>query len=331
MTDKPRSWGYWTKAKLAILADYLPAFLTASSGVTETVYLDAFAGQGQGTDRLTGETFNGSARIAIEAGAPKGFTRLRYFEMADKAAALEAQLQAEYPGRDIKVYAGDCNETIKEALADLHQLRWAPTFAFLDPDGMELAWTTLEALADHKRGYRSKPGKREYKVELWLLFPTQGLIRILAHDPAKLLPLHEEQATRLFGSESWREILERRRANELTPAAAKEEYVNLMRWRLERSLGYSRTHAFELKNTQGGNVYHMIFATDNEAGDRIMSKLYANALGKVPEMMQEAKDRKVGAISLFGYEGGEPAQYSYSPPWQPLSEGDPDDAPAAMA
>jgi hypothetical protein len=46
VTDAPRrSWGYWTQAKLAILRDYLPAFLHASKGkASEFVYLDAFAG-----------------------------------------------------------------------------------------------------------------------------------------------------------------------------------------------------------------------------------------------------------------------------------------------
>ena len=50
-----RTWGYWTQAKLQILARYLQAFATASKGVSERVYLDAFAGEGLGIDRLTGE------------------------------------------------------------------------------------------------------------------------------------------------------------------------------------------------------------------------------------------------------------------------------------
>jgi three-Cys-motif partner protein len=65
-----RPWGYWTRAKLAVLNDYLPAFLQAASGKSqEYVYLDAFAGEGRGVDRLTGEEFHGSSRIALEAKA----------------------------------------------------------------------------------------------------------------------------------------------------------------------------------------------------------------------------------------------------------------------
>ena len=65
-----------------------------------------------------------------------------------------------------------------------------------------------------------------------------------------------------------------------------------MRWRLTDDLGYAKTHPFELKNTRGGSVYHMIFATDNEAGERIMTDLYAKAAKLVPAMQQQARDRR---------------------------------------
>ncbi|MEA2188817.1 MAG: hypothetical protein QOK16_3828 [Solirubrobacteraceae bacterium] len=95
-----RSWGYWTRAKLAMLGEYLGGFATASRSQTERVYLDAFAGEGTGLDRLTGEEFHGSARIALEAGDGAGFTRFRFFELGRKAAELEARLRTDYPNRD---------------------------------------------------------------------------------------------------------------------------------------------------------------------------------------------------------------------------------------
>jgi three-Cys-motif partner protein len=328
MTGRPgRSWGYWTRAKLAILADYLPAFLTASSGrASEFVYLDAFAGEGRGVDRLTGEEFHGSARIALDTAAAggAGFTRLRYFEQANRARELADKLRAEYPDRDIEVYGGDCNEQIPRALHDLQSLRWAPTFAFIDPDGMEFEWTTLKILAEHKKGYRSAAStKREYKVELWLLFPTTGIVRTLSLHPGKLRPQDEERATRLFGTSDWRSIYQARALNVITPAEAKDEYVNLMRWRLTHDLGYQRTHPLELKNTRGGTVYHMVFATDNDAGDKIMSDLYGKTAKQMPQMQQEARDRKRGQGTFdLGVEYESPdATYQYEPPWEPGTPG----------
>lgn len=320
MTPPPpgRSWGYWTRAKLEILTEYLGAFATASSGQSERVYLDAFAGEGRGLDRLTAEEFPGSPRIALEAGEGAGFTRFRFFELERKATELEARLRSEYPESDIKVYGGDCNQTIPEALAELRSLRWAPTFAFLDPDGMELAWETLAALAEHKRGYRAPDSlKPEFKVEMWTLFPTSGIVRTLALEADKVSPADEARATRLFNTEQWRPIYELRLAHRITAAEARDEYVNLMRWRLEHDLGYRFTHPFELKNTRGGTVYHMIFATDHDAGTRIMESIYARAARRVPQMRNEARDRARGQLSFeLGAEAtGE--GYRYEPPWEP--------------
>ena len=105
-----RTWGYWTRANSD--TGGLPRRLReASSGLSERIYLDAFAGEGSGLDRLTGEEFPGSARIALEAGAAPGSQNSATSSRADARLTLRL-LRADYPGRDIKVYAGDCNETI---------------------------------------------------------------------------------------------------------------------------------------------------------------------------------------------------------------------------
>jgi len=313
-----RTWGFWTRGKLNILEKYLNAFLVASRTVDERIYLDAFAGEGHGIDRITGADFKGSARIALEAGDPP-FTKLRYFELDNQARQLEASLMKDFPDRDLAVYSGDCNETIGRALADLKSLRWAPTFAFLDPDGMEVAWSTLVALANHKRGYRS-PGsaKPENKVEIWMLFPTAGLIRTLALDPAKVKSADEDRAGRLFGGEEWRPILELRRAHEIDGTDAREEYLNLMRWQLQEELGYQWTHPFEIKTEHGNPLYHMILATDNKAGTKILSDLYTSAGNEFPKMREEARRQRGLATQerLFEWRDGI-ARYAYEPPWDP--------------
>jgi hypothetical protein len=166
----PRSWGYWTEGKLDILGRYLDRFTTTTKYKADArIYLDAFAGQGLGTSRTTRAQFEGSARIGLKVGDPP-FDRCYFFELREKAAELERELTRDFPGRDLRVVPGDCNETIPDALAELRRdnLGWAPTFAFLDPDGMELRWETIKALAVHKR-LRQPPSKT--KVELWLLFP----------------------------------------------------------------------------------------------------------------------------------------------------------------
>ena len=89
--------------------------------------------------------------------------------------------------------------------------------------------------------------------------------------------------------------------------------------RLRFDLGYRFAHAFELKNTKGNTLYHMIFATDSDAGTRIMGAIYASAAKRMPDMLHEARDRASGQQSLdLGLDPlASEAGYQYEPPWEP--------------
>jgi three-Cys-motif partner protein len=305
-----RAWGFWTKGKLEILRNYLDAFTTASKSVGERLYFDLFAGETENVDRITGEPLQGSPWVALSVDDPP-FTRLRFFEI-DQPDELEARLRADFPGRDLRVYPGDCNMTIHEALEELRDLRWAPAFAFIDPNGPDVRWSTLEALATFKANRRNK-------VELWMLFPEPMFVRFLRTDGGEVEPDHARRITVMYGTDEWLRIYEARLSGRLAPAEARSEYVNLMRWRLQTLLGYAWTHALEVHNEQGRPIYHLIFATDHDAGDRIMRHLYGRALEEFPRMRQQAIDQRKGAMRLFDDSefGAEPEEYRYEPPWSP--------------
>lgn len=316
--DPPRRrpWGYWTEAKLGLFRRYLDAFTTATKNkATERIYLDAFAGEGRGLSRTTGQEFEGSTRIALNTDDPP-FTRLRFFELPAKAARLRNELERDYPGRDFEVVPGDCIDTIPQVLQQLHGagVAWAPTFAFVDPDGIEeLHWDTIAALADHKRNVS------RFKVELWVLFNTMGLMRVLTKDLERLDERAEFLATRLFGTQQWTAIQMLRAEDAITPEEARDEFVNLFRWRLRHDLGYQWTHQLEIKDLHGRPLYHMVFATDNKVGHAIMAHLYNKAAGELPQMRREALDRVRGQTTLdFGDLKEAPVEvYKYEPPWRP--------------
>ncbi|NIA26077.1 MAG: three-Cys-motif partner protein TcmP [Gammaproteobacteria bacterium] len=264
------------------------AFTTASKSVTERLYFDLFAGQAENVDRVTREPWK--ARIALSAGDPP-FTRLRFFEI-ENGKELEEGLRAGFPNRDLVVYSGDCNETIHQALADLSGRNWAPAFAFIDPNGHDIRWSTPEALSAFK-------ASRKHRVELWTLFPEPMFVRLLRVDGEEVRPQDIERILSMFGSDAWRAIYKARIREVLEPSRARIEYVNLMRWRLEKELGYHRTQPFEVHNEQGRPIYHLIFATDHEAGDRIMSHLYSSALREFPKMCRHAVDQRKGALRPF--------------------------------
>ncbi len=323
-----RYWGFWTRGKLDLLRRYLDAFTTASKRQSEIIYLDLFGGQPTNRERLTDENLDGSARIALTKEDAR-FTRLRFFEVEPYASRLRTALDDGYPGRDFLVTSGDCNQTIWGVLEALSPYNWAPTFAFVDPNGPHVHWSTLEALAGFKKAHLTKP-------ELWILLAAGMFIRTLPRDGRVRL----EDATKLslmYGTERWRAIYQGRLEGALNPADAREEYVNLMRWRLEQVLGYQWTHSLEILNERGHSIYHMIFATDHPAGNRIMTGLYNAAANEFPVMREEARrrrsrlaEREAGIQTLFGEEvnvdsklvGPREKLYEHSPPWAPYGTAD---------
>ena len=317
-----RTWGYWTRGKLDVLRDYLDAFTTATKKSSERIYLDLFAGETENRDRITNETIRSSAQIALAIDNPP-FTELRFFELEGKAQELESALLATHPMRNCRVYAGDCNDQIIRALTQLQPLSWAPTFAFVDPNSLEAKWGILEQLAN----FRSK-GR---KTELFLLFSPQMFSRLLPVKGRQLRPEDEQAISHIFGTNEWRSIYDMRLNRSLSGQEAREEYLNLMRWRLETVLGYRWTHPLELKNTRGTSLYFMIFATSNEVGHRIMSHLYSTAAKQFPAMQAEAKSRleqieeeHTGVMRLFTVDPGPTAPeskddrfYVHEPPSRP--------------
>lgn len=288
-----REWQYWTRNKLQILAGYLPAFNTASTRSNERIYIDLMAGQPFNRDKVTGEDFDGSARLALSASP--GFTRLAFCEQEPNASHLRADLGDRYPGRHFNVYSGDCNETIDQVLHGLLPYRWAPTFAFVDQQAAEVRWETLGKLA------RFRSGKR--KTELWILASPSMITKGVAGTNGAEFAA---QVDLLYGTTDWRRIQEARRSESITAEEYRDEMVNLLRWRLETVLGYAATARIPMRLPTNLPIYDMVFATDHEVGTRIMNHLYRKAAEREPEMVAEARDRaareraeKAGRFALF--------------------------------
>ncbi len=221
----PREWSYWTRNKLEILAGYLPAFNRASTRSRHRLYIDLMAGVPVNVNKETGEEFDGSARLALAASP--AFTRFALCEMPEVASALDADLRERFPGRQFKVYPGDCNETIDQVLADFSKLRWAPTFAFADQQAAEVQWRTLVKLAGFRTG--------EWKTELWILTSPAMIAKGVAGTNGTAFAKRVDD---LYGSDKWRRIQTVRTGNLISAEDYRAEMVNLLRWRLEHILGY---------------------------------------------------------------------------------------------
>lgn len=299
-----RGWSYWSRNKLEILQAYLPAFNQAAKSVEERVYLDLMAGEPENFDRDTRQKFDGSARIALST--TPSFTRFAFGELPPRAARIKADLEARHPGAPFRVYPGDCNVTVKGMLADLNDVRWAPMFAFLDQQAAELRWETMATLAAFRKG--------KFKAEQWILWSPAMIVKGATGSNGDAFA---DRVDRMYGSDRWRKILGARQADSITASAFRAEMVNLLRWQFETELGYRHTIRIPMTMKSGTALYDMVFATDHEAGLKIMSHLYKKAAEREPRMKQEALDAQSGQEALFGDYAGSLPEWKSEPCWDP--------------
>lgn len=258
----------WTEEKLRILAAYLHGFSVACKRAGGWYALDLFAGGGLNVSETTGAEIAGSPVIALDARAPEATLVVCCEQGTEVLAALRARTVT-YEQRCL-IVPGDANREIGAMLE--HVPPTAPAFAFLDPEGAELEWETVRRIADHKAAGRSK-------IEQLILFPTDmGFVRLLSlRQP--LNPGYAARVTAMFGSDDWRDVYERRRADQITAEEAREAYLGLYAQGL-RDLGYRHVQERQITKEptkpggRGGPMYFLLFVTDNDAGNTIMDHCF---------------------------------------------------------
>ena len=164
----------WSREKLALVRYYLGGtgekgggFMVATRRARGRHYIDLISGPGQ-CDMGGGEIVDGSPLIAAKATPP--FTSLYWVDAdARNAASLRAHRQ-DYLNHRIDVFQQDANLAVDSILARLPGDE--PVFAFLDPEGSELAWSTIEKLARHKS---------RNNIELFILFASDTALRRLRY------------------------------------------------------------------------------------------------------------------------------------------------------
>ena len=268
----------WTEEKLMILEAYLNAFAKACQKAGGWYGLDLFAGTGLNWSTTRDAPINGSALIALDAEPPKA-TKVMVAEKHPGAFAALTHRTERHGDRAVR-FNDDANRIVGDMLALIP--RRAPAFAFHDPEGSELEWPTVEAIAEHKRGHSPN------KVEQLILFPTDmGFVR--------LAPDHPELVTRIYGHDRWKEIYERRSADKITAEQARSEYVRLYAEGFTK-LEYRTVLDRQITKANGAPMYFLIFATDNDAGEKIMDWVFDRVRLRIEE--------ELGQTTLFEMESG---------------------------
>lgn len=287
--------GDWTTRKLEVLRRYLEAYGQALKATRfRRIYIDAFAGTGYRGGRTPVEPaaphpvldfpelaedepralLDGSARISLQV--EPAFDQYLFIERDPRRCAALEELKSEFPDRaaSITVRRAEANDEIRK----LCGLNWQGRRAvlFLDPYGMQVEWSTLQAIA-HTRA-----------IDLWLLFPLGiGVSRLLVDEHRMQAGWHH-RLTLLFGNEDWKHVLYRpaRTADMFGDRREKVALADIAAYFMERLKsvfpGVADNPAV-LRNSRGSLLYLLCFAAANPRGAAIALRIAGHLLQDLSE------------------------------------------------
>jgi len=196
-----RSSGPWAMEKLDYLQRYIDVFVTSMRNKPWRAmhYIDLFAGPGKcRTDDARATVFLGSPLIALKAAYP--FTRYFFIDLdADNIAALQKRCSASPRAERVQCFSGDCNVCVQDIVKQISEIdrafidgKWhSLNLAFLDPEGLELHWATVAALASLNR------------MDLIIHYPQMALERVM---PKAFQVDGWSSVDLFFGNRDWRKI-----------------------------------------------------------------------------------------------------------------------------
>lgn len=252
LTNTTYTVGSWALLKLVILEYYVDVYTTIIKKIfNEAYYLDLFAGPGLDLIKETGDVIFGSPLIADKVPKPeKKFDKLILIEQdRSSAAALQTLLpHATVIPEDVNVSG------LEKALGLFPKDRSVPCLAFVDPEGLDLQWSTLQMLlqrwSDVVINYQPSAVRR-----------AAGSIYISSSYATTL--------TKFFGTEKW------------ALCNTEEEYLELYRSQIEQHKDY--TIPIKVQGP-GGFHYYIIVAVRKTGG----AQRWIDAIHRAKEHIEKA-------------------------------------------
>ncbi|HUO01139.1 MAG TPA: three-Cys-motif partner protein TcmP, partial [Rhizomicrobium sp.] len=187
------------------------------------------------------------------------FSSYIFIETADDRVAELRKLESEYAGtRKIEIRQGDANAEILGWLKTHSNWGKYRAVVFLDPFGMQLPWSTIEALA------------RTGSIEVLINFPLDMAIQRTLTRSGEIPEAWQKRLDALFGSPDWRRLVYEERPDLFGVSTSKREDsgAQLLEWyraRLKAIFGNVST-ARLIRNTRGNPLYYLIWAGPNSLG-----------------------------------------------------------------
>ncbi|MBN1878125.1 MAG: three-Cys-motif partner protein TcmP [Anaerolineae bacterium] len=250
----------WAAEKLDYLERYLDMFTTAMRNKKWRAlnYIDLFAGPGKCQHENNNNVQLGSPLLALTR--KKAFDHYFFIDLdPDNIQALQQRCsQSPYADR-IQYFRKDCNEAVHCITEEIQRINkryiedlWpCLNLAFLDPEGLELDWETVETLA-------------QLRTDLVIHYSQMGLQRYM---PIAIEDPNETSIDRFFGCRDWRNIYKQSQDN----SRAYGELLNLYQRNLY-NLGYKGKDEVGrlplMRNTKNAPLYYLVYASKSDLGKK---------------------------------------------------------------
>jgi three-Cys-motif partner protein len=259
--------GPWSEIKLEIVKKYASAYSTIMSKqqfIKGYYYIDGFAGAGVHLSKATQEPIFGSAVNALLATPP--FTGYHFIDLnGDKTKLLE-ELSEGKP--NVNIYTGDCNNVLLDKIFPSIKFKnYTRALCLLDPYGLDLNWKIMYAAGQSKA------------IEIFLNFPLMDMNRnILWNNPDKVDENQIKRMNAFWGDESWRKISYKPQKGLFGTYEEKTTHPPLIKAfceRLKTVAGFAYVpEPVPMRNTKGGIVYYLFFASPNKTGHKIVKDIF---------------------------------------------------------
>lgn len=243
----------WTETKAQLIQNYLRLFLFITK---HGIYIDGFAGP---QDENNSNSWAAKLILELTPDWMKSFFLCEKNLSSYRLLQSMVDSQPVKKGRTIKYQHGDFNVWIDDVLQSGLITDKTATFALLDQRSIECEWSTVEKLAQHKRG--------DTKIELFYFFPTGWLHRAISGVK------DESLLDRWWGNGDWREL------KGTTQGQASHLAIEKI-----KNLGYRDVKGWPICSREEGagrTMYHMIHATDHLEAPKLMFRAYRNLVGNV--------------------------------------------------
>jgi three-Cys-motif partner protein len=204
-----RTSGSWAEIKLDYLNRYLDIFTSSMKAKPwrSINYIDLFSGPGKCKIRDTKRILLGSPLLSL--GLTNVFDKYFFVDSnQENIDSLKKRCCISPLFSKINFYLGDCNNIISQIINEIEKIdklfingKWSSlNIAFLDPEGLELEWSTIELLG------------KMYRMDLVIYYPQFGLEREMGKEIEINPPTKIDT---FFGDSEWRDLYKKWKSGKL--------------------------------------------------------------------------------------------------------------------